>query len=44
MNEKKLKNVKLILATVEDAMEIHRIKYEAFIPLYEKYGDDETFV
>lgn len=42
MNEKKLKNVKLILATVEDAMEIHRIKYEAFIPLYEKYGDDET--
>ena len=34
--------VKLILATVDDAELIHQMQYEAFLPLYEKYHDDET--
>lgn len=34
--------VELILAAVDDAELIHRMKYEAFMPLYEKYHDDET--
>lgn len=34
--------VELILATVDDAELIHRMKREAFMPLYEKYHDDET--
>lgn len=34
--------VELILATVDDAELIHRMKREAFLPLYEKYHDDET--
>lgn len=36
------REVKLILATEKDADLIHRMKYEAFLPLYEKYHDDET--
>ena len=38
MNEK----VELILATADDAELIHNMKYKAFLPLYEKYHDDET--
>ncbi len=38
MNER----IELILATVDDAELLHQIKYEAFLPLYEKYHDDET--
>ncbi|MBQ4522007.1 MAG: GNAT family N-acetyltransferase [Lachnospiraceae bacterium] len=34
--------IKLTLATVADAELIHQMKYEAFLPLYEKYHDDET--
>lgn len=34
--------VELILATVDDAELIHEMKYKAFMPLYEKYHDDET--
>ena len=36
------KDVTLILATEEDAQLLHKLKYEAFLPLYEKYHDDET--
>lgn len=32
----------LRLATKEDAKELHRLQVEAFMPLYEKYQDDET--
>ena len=35
-------NVKLILATEDDAELIHQMKYEAFLPIYEKYHDEET--
>ena len=35
-------DVELILATADDAELIHNMKYEAFMPLYEKYHDDET--
>lgn len=35
-------DVTLRLATQEDAELIHQMKYEAFLPLYEKYHDDET--
>ena len=35
-------DVTLRLATQEDAELIHQMKYEAFLPLYEKYQDDET--
>ena len=35
-------NVTLTLATEKDAELIHRMKYEAFLPLYEIYRDDET--
>lgn len=34
--------IKLILATENDAKIIHQMKYKAFLPLYEKYHDDET--
>lgn len=34
--------VELILATEKDAELLHQMKYEAFLPLYEKYHDDET--
>ena len=34
--------IKLILATEADAEKIHDMKYKAFLPLYEKYHDDET--
>ena len=34
--------VELILATVDDAELIQEMKYMAFMPLYEKYHDDET--
>ena len=34
--------VELILATADDAELIHNMKYKAFLPLYEKYHDDET--
>ncbi len=34
--------VKLKLATKEDALILHELQIEAFIPLYEKYHDDET--
>ena len=35
-------DVTLQLATEKDAKRIHQMKYEAFLPLYEKYRDDET--
>ncbi|MBQ3163690.1 MAG: hypothetical protein IJC02_04005 [Lachnospiraceae bacterium] len=35
-------DVTLRLATQKDAELIHQMKYEAFLPLYEKYQDDET--
>lgn len=38
MNEE----VTLVLATENDAELIHRLKNEAFLPLYNKYHDDET--
>lgn len=34
--------LKLILATEKDAELIHQLKNEAFMPLYNKYHDDET--
>ncbi len=34
--------VELKLATKEDALILHELQIEAFIPLYEKYHDDET--
>ncbi|MBQ3583528.1 MAG: GNAT family N-acetyltransferase [Lachnospiraceae bacterium] len=34
--------IELVLATEEDAKLIHEMKYEAFLPLYQKYHDDET--
>ncbi len=36
------KDVTLVLATEEDAQLLHELKYEAFLPLYEKYHDEET--
>uniref|UniRef100_UPI0040568596 GNAT family N-acetyltransferase n=1 Tax=Acetatifactor sp. TaxID=1872090 RepID=UPI0040568596 len=36
------KDVTLVLATKKDAELIHQMKYEAFLPLYNKYHDDET--
>ena len=36
------KDVTLHLATQKDAELIHQMKYQAFLPLYEKYRDDET--
>lgn len=36
------KEVTLVLATEADAEKIHNMKYKAFLPLYEKYHDDET--
>jgi len=37
-----IQDVTLVLATQEDAQLLHEMKYEAFLPLYEKYHDDET--
>ena len=34
--------VELVLATEKDAEILHQMKYEAFLPLYEIYHDDET--
>lgn len=34
--------IQLVLAAEQDAEVIHEMKYEAFLPLYEKYQDDET--
>lgn len=34
-------NVELVLATEKDAELLHQMKYLAFLPLYEKYHDDE---
>lgn len=34
--------VELVLATEKDAELLHQMKYVAFLPLYEKYHDDET--
>ena len=36
------KGVTLILAAKSDAEKIHDMKYRAFLPLYEKYHDDDT--
>lgn len=35
-------SVELILAKEEDASLLHQIKYLSFLPLYEKYHDNET--
>ena len=35
-------NVELIRAGIADAERIHRMKYEAFLPIYERYRDEET--
>lgn len=37
-----IEEVELVLATEKDAELLHQIKYAAFLPLYEKYHDDET--
>lgn len=37
-----LHEVNLILATEHEAEVIHQMKYKAFLPLYEKYHDDQT--
>ena len=34
--------VELVLATEKEAELLHQMKYAAFLPLYEKYHDDET--
>lgn len=34
--------IDLVLATVKDAKLLHKLQIEAFMPLYEKYHDDET--
>jgi len=34
--------IQLILATEKDAELLHKLQVEAFMPLYEKYHDDET--
>ena len=36
------KEVRLILATEEDAPLLHQIKYVSFLSIYEKYKDEET--
>lgn len=36
------KEITLVLATEKDANLIHEMKYEAFLPLYNKYHDDKT--
>lgn len=36
------KEIELVRAGIEDAELIHQMKYESFLPLYEKYHDDET--
>ncbi len=38
----RVEEVKLILAKEEDAEKIHNMKYQAFMPLYEKYQDYDT--
>lgn len=37
-----MKNVRLIKAEPEQAGLLHRLQCEAFMPLYERYRDDET--
>jgi GNAT superfamily N-acetyltransferase len=37
-----IEEVNLVLATENDAQQIHQMKYDAFLPLYENYHDDET--
>lgn len=40
--EKKMKDAIILkLATVEDAQLLHKLQVEAFLPLYEKYHDDD---
>lgn len=34
--------IELKLATKEEAESLHRLQVEAFMPLYEKYRDDDT--
>lgn len=34
--------VELVLATKEDAESLHQMKYLSFLPIYNKYHDDET--
>ena len=34
--------IRLLRAELKDAERIHRMKCEAFLPLYERYRDDET--
>ncbi len=34
--------IELKLATEEEAESLHRLQVEAFMPLYEKYRDDDT--
>ena len=34
--------IELKLATEEEAESLHRLQVEAFMPLYEKYQDDDT--
>ena len=36
-----IETVELVLATEKDAELLHEMKYLAFLPLYEKYHDDE---
>lgn len=35
-------SIRLVLATEKDAELLHKLQVEAFMPLYEKYHDDET--
>ena len=37
-----MKKIKLIKAALEDAALLHKLQREAFMPLYERYHDDET--
>lgn len=37
-----MKQIELVLATKDDVTNIHELQYRAFLPLYEKYHDDET--
>lgn len=37
-----MEETNLVLAAADDAEVIHQMKYKAFLPLYEKYYDDDT--
>lgn len=37
-----MNSIRLIKANAEDASLVHRLQREAFMPLYERYRDDET--